>query len=249
MRLAFFFLLAGSFSGISSASAQAFLESQPVGTSRDGVLIIYGSSNMNNNRIPYDRISGSPFWNSDYVMATLSDPENHVFGRMPVRLNLYTNEVYFKTPGGEVRVAAEDRVRKIIFHPNDTSQAVYAIFENELASIRTSNPNAKGTAYVQVMNQGDYQLLKHIKKMFITADSLFGTMKRYYFSEQIHYYLNDRFGQAYKLKKLSKEAVTEKMNLNKEEEEWIRQQGLTMRKEEEVLQFLTYLNEKRRSKG
>jgi hypothetical protein len=232
-----------------SVSAQAFLESQPVGTSRDGVLIVYGSSGMNNNRIPYERISGNPFWKPGFQMATLSDAANNLYGRMPVKLNLYTNEVLFKTPGGEERVAAEGKVRKILFHPDDTSKTVSAIFENELASIRTSNPNAQGTAYVQVLNQGDYQLLKHIKKMFVTADSLFGTMKRYYFSEQIHYYLNDRFGQAYKLKKLSKEAVTEKMNLDKEEEEWIRSSGLSMRKEEEVLQFLNYLNEKRRAKS
>jgi len=230
------------------SSAQAFLESQPVGTSRDGVLVVYGSSGMNNNRIPYDRISGTPFWNNEYRTATLVDPGNRVFGKMPVRLNLYTNEVYFKTPKGEERVASEGKVRKILFHPDDTSSAFTAVFENELASIKTTNPNAKGTAYVQVMNQGDLQLLKHIKRVFVTADSLFGTMKRYYFSEQVHYYMNNKYGQTYRLKKLNREAVTEELNLDKDEEEWIRTQGFSLRKEEEILLFLAYLNEKRKKR-
>jgi hypothetical protein len=250
MYLRFILIYCSFFAGIGrTASAQAFLESQPVGTSRDGVLIVYGNAGMNNSRIPYDRISGSPFWNNEYKTATLVDPENKLYGKMPVRLNLYTNEIYFKTPKGEERVASEGRVRKIFFHPNDTSAAITTVFENELASIKTTNPNAQGTAYVQVLNQGDFQLLKHIKKIFVTADSLFGTMKRYYFSEQVHYYMNNKYGQAYRLKKLNKEAVTQELNLDKEEEEWIRQQGLSMRKEDEILLFLTYLNEKRRQKG
>lgn len=229
-----------------SATSQITLESQPVGTSRDGVLVVYGSNNIGNNRIPYDRISGSPFWKPVYIMATVIDRNNLVMGKAPVKLNLYTNEVYFTTPNGEERVAASGKVRKIIFYKNDTTSEILAVFENNLDVIVENNPKAENSTFVQVLNNGDVQLLKHMRTNFVTADSLFGTMKRYYFSQQVFYYLNNKFGQTQRLKKLSKEAVLENLNIDATTQAWIKQQDVNFKKEEDVLRFLGYWNARKR---
>ncbi len=226
---------------------QISMESQPVGTSRDGVLVVYGSNNIGNSRIPYERISGTPFWKTYYIMATLIDRNNMVLGKAPVKLNLYSNEVYFKTPKGEERVAAPGKVRKIIFYKDDESNEILAIFENNLSIIVEANPRAENSSYVQVMNTGDVQLLKHIKATFVTADSLFGTMKRYYFSEHVAYYINNKFGQIQKLKKLSKDAIMENVNLDREAEAWIKQQSINFKKEEDLMRFLEYWNGRKKS--
>jgi len=239
-----FFLL---ISTITNAFAQISMESQPVGTSRDGVLVVYGSNNIGNNRIPYERISGTPLWKTHYIMATLIDRNNMVLGKAPVKLNLYTNEVYFTTPKGEERVAAPGKVRKIIFYKDDTSDEILAIFENNLSIIVEANPKAENSSYVQVMNTGDVQLLKHIKATFVTADSLFGTMKRYYFSEHVAYYVNNKFGQIQKLKKLNKDVIMENVNLDREAEAWIKQQNINFKKEEDLLRFLDYWNGRKKS--
>lgn len=234
-------------STLSTVLGQISMESQPVGTSRDGVLVVYGSNNIGNSRIPYEKISGSPFWKPYYIMATLIDRNNLVLGKAPVKLNLYSNEVYFTTPKGEERVAAPGKVRKIIFYKDDESSDILAIFENNLSIIVEANPRAENSSYVQVMNTGDVQLLKHIKATFVTADSLFGTMKRYYFSEHVAYYINNKFGQIQKLKKLNKDAIMENMNIDRESEAWIKQQNINLKKEEDLLRFLDYWNNRKKS--
>lgn len=227
--------------------AQVSLESQPVGTSRDGVLVVYGSNTIGNNRVPYDKIKGSPFWKPYYIMATVIDGNNQVMGKAPVKLNLYTNEVYFTTPKGEERVAAPGKVRKIVFYKGDETEEVLAVFENNLPIIVENNPSAENLSYVQVMNTGPLQLLKHIKVNFVTTDSLFGTMKRYHFSQKPVYYLNDKFGQSHKLRKLSREAVMEYINPDKELEEWISIQKINFKNEDDLLRFLDYWNSRKKN--
>lgn len=225
------------------------MESQPIGTSRDGVLVIYGSSAYNTNkRIPYERITGTPFWSDEFRLASLLNKDNQLLTKAPVKLNLYTNEVYFKNLQGEVRVPSPGLVTKIVFHREDSTKSVLAVFENSLPALVETNPNASNSSYVQVMNSGDVQLLKYIKMKLVTADSLFGTMKRYYFSDQIQYFLNTKYGQTFKLKKLSSEILAERLNLDDEERAWISNNQLSLKKEDEVIRFLTYLNAHRKSR-
>jgi hypothetical protein len=217
-------------------------------TSADGVLTPYGGgSNPAGSRLSYDRIKGSPFWKDEFIMASLLDPQNRLLGKIPVKLNLYTNEVYFLLPGNEVRVAEAGRVSKLVFYKNDSSAEVMAVFENGLPLVPESNPNATGPSFVQVLNTGSVQLLKHSKVMLVSADSLFGTMKRYYFSVQSHYYLHTQYGQMFRLKKLQEQAVTERLNLDEAEHAFIDERKLSLKTEQEILLFLEFLNKKRQT--
>lgn len=224
--------------------AQVSLESSAAGGTRDGALVVYGSDNINNNkRIPYEKISGSPFWKSEYQLATIIDVKNQVLGKAPSKLNLYTNELYFISLKGEERVAAPGMVHKVVFYKGvDTTSEVAAVFENNLTIIVENNPNAENPSFVQVLNNGDVQLLRHVKKMFVTADSLFGTMKRYYFSDQVSYYMNNKYGQNVRLSKLNKDNVLETVRIVAADEEWIKKNAINFKKEDDVIRFLNYFN-------
>ena len=232
-----------------SSYAQVSLESVPVGTFQTGAWVIYASNTVDlNKRIPYERIGGSPFWKSEYQLATIIDLKNQVLGKAPAKLNLYTNELYFLSSNGEERVAAPGRVRKVVFHNGrDTISEIAAVFENYVPSIAESYPYAKNPSYVQVLNNGNVQLLKHVRKMFLSGDSLFRTMKRYYFSDQVNYYINNKYGQNTRLRKLSRESILETLRIVGADEEWIKKNSIDFRKEEDVIRFLNYYNTRRKS--
>jgi hypothetical protein len=228
----------------SFAFCQVFLQSDPIGTSRDGVLVVYGSNNLNSNqRIPYNKINGSPFWKDEYQQATLIDRNNQVLGKVRVKLNLYTNEVYFLSPSGEERVAAAGKVRKIIFHDDDSAKKIKAVFENNLPIITEANPRADNPSFVQVLNSGgDWQLLKLTRVLFNSGDSLFGTQKRYYFANLVLYFLNDKYGQITRLRKLNKDNIGELINIDSAAEAWCRQNSINFKKEEDIARFIDYYN-------
>ena len=225
------------------SQAQGFMESQIAPPTKDGILYIYGQeSYQSDERIPYERIKGSPFWKDEFQMATLLDKYNRKLIKAPAKLNLLTNEVYFINAQGEVRVPNAGLVAKVIFYVLDTGTAVDAVFENNLPVLVETNPNAANASYVQVINSGAIQLLKYRKVQIARADSLFGTLKRYYFSSQTIYFLNRDNGQTIKLRKLSEETVTDQLKPDADERAWIRTNRLNLKREEDVIQFLNYLN-------
>lgn len=224
------------------------MESQIVPPTKDGILYIYGQESYSGEeRIPYERVKGSPFWKDDFLMATLFDKNNRKLIRAPTKLNLLTQEVYFINPQGEVRVPNPGLVHKVIFYSRDTGEQVEAVFENNLPVLVETNPNAVNPSFVQVINNGAVQLVKYRKVQIAKADSLFGTLKRYYFSTQSVYYLNRENGETIKLRKLNEEAVTAPIHPDPEEREWLKRNGLNLKKEEDVVQWLNYLNTHRKS--
>ena len=76
-----------------------------------------------------------------------------------------------------------------------------------------------------------------------SADSLFGTQKRYFFQDQISYYLKaDDIVQ--KLKKLSEDSFYEMMPgiTTAASSKWIKENKINFKKEQEVTRFLDYYN-------
>lgn len=222
--------------------SQVFIESSPVGTSPDGALIVYGSTNLNNTKLPYEKIKGSPFWNNEFRMATLVDPQEKLLGKVPTRINLYTNEVYFKTPTGEERVAAPGRVRKVIFDGLDSAKKEFVVFDNSLPIAFETYAQVQQPPFVLVLNTGDYQLLKQMKISLLAEDSLMGTLKRYKFSIQVKYYIHNKYSQATRLKRLNRENVVENLNLTPIQEAWIKDEKINFKEELSVIKFLNYYN-------
>ncbi len=95
--------------------------------------------------------------------------------------------------------------------------------------------------FVQLMNPGKYQLLKYAKRRVGTADSLFGTQKRYFFKDELTYFI--RAGEKVeKLKRLNEEFILSLIPLASNHKLWIRENNINFKKEEDVIRFLNYFN-------
>jgi hypothetical protein len=211
-------------------------------------MVVYGSSDLQKT-LSYGQIKGDPFWRNEPQMATLIDKDNKVISKNKIKLNLYTNEIHFTNSQGKELVVEPDLVRKIVFHKSDDSPDILAVFENEMDQIVEVNTKAETSSYVQVMNFGDIQLLKHTRKKINTADSLFGTLKRYYFGEQVIYFVNDKYGKTERLKKLSQDNVMGILPRSERHSSWISANKINFKKEEDVVRFLDYYNASAKDKA
>jgi hypothetical protein len=80
----------------------------------------------------------------------------------------------------------------------------------------------------------------------MTGDSLMGAYKRYYFSEQVSYYLNNKSGGNTHFRKLNKNNVIESLKMEDSEKTWIKQNDINFKKEEDVIRFLNYYNSRKK---
>jgi hypothetical protein len=228
-----------------SAVAQVTIETNAAEASS---MVVYGSSDLKKT-LTYGQVKGSAFWKDEWQIATLIDKDNKTIDKTKIRLNLYTNQIHFENKAGNELVVEEGLVRKIVIHKTDDPNGILAVFENEMDQIVEHNTQAENSSYVQVMNFGDIQLLKHTRKKITAADSLFGTMKRYYFSEQIIYYINDKYGKTERLKKLNQDNLMELLPMFSRHNNWISANKINFKKEEDVVRFMDYYNAFAKEKG
>jgi hypothetical protein len=155
-------------------------------------------------------------------------------GKLPVRINLATGELHFIKNGEEV-ILSDDVIAKIIFpRVNDS-----AVFVKHMPNLLLNKKPVE--AFVQVLNTGKYQLLKYTKRNLASADSLFGTLKRYYFTDEFIYYIRSD-EKVERIKKLNKENVLSYVPSSSSYDSWIKENDIDFKKEKDVVRFLNYYN-------
>lgn len=186
----------------------------------------------NNYGVTYADVTGTPFWKNSYLNAILFE-NGAPIETTPVKINLFTNELYFLKENQEL-VLADNNVNKVVFvTPSDT--VTFIRFVPNLFLNRK-----KMDGFVQVLNTGEYQLLKYIQKELLTSDSALSA-KRYYFKETNYYFI--RKGQKVEqIKKMDKENVLVHVPLSATLKEWIDANHLNFEKEKDIILFLSYYN-------
>jgi len=219
---------------------QVIMEVMPNAKPMDASVLFYGSSNFNNG-IPYNKISGSPFWNDEWQLATLYSENDKEKWLMKTKLNLTTGEVYFIGKSGDEQVAPDEMIKKIVFYKDFDSAKPVAVFRNDYGEdlIKSKDKNN----YIQVMNEGNYQLLKLDRRPVISADS-FHIAKRYYFREETRYFIQYNNKTA-AVKKLSHDNILVYLPGASGFNDWIDQNKINFKKEEDVVRFLDYYNSKK----
>lgn len=182
-------------------------------------------------RIPFERIRGSRFWNENWRNAELETMQGKVL-KAPVRLNLATGEVHFMLNQQEL-VLSETPLRKILF--TDDSTVFLANVPNLLLN------NKELTGFVQVLVQGSYKLLKYTQRKLHSADSLFGTQKRFFFQDE-HCYFIKKGDIIQRIKKLSKDNILKFLPSSRSYEEWIEKNHIDWKKEADVISFFRHYN-------
>lgn len=223
--------------GVTSVRSQVRIEPTEAGMKGEPTAyIVYGSGDLSG-RIPYARIAGSPFWRDNWQLATLY-VDTKKLATLPVRLNLATNEIHFLENEKEY-VLIDGKVSIVAFHPGSDSSRTTEVFLQHVPEILQLNKNFNG--FIQVMNTGSYQLLKYLQRTVGSADSLFRTQKRYFFTDEPLYFL--RFNQKIeRIKKLRKENLLGFLPSASSYSSWITENNIDFKKEADVIRFLDYYN-------
>ncbi|HQR94248.1 MAG TPA: hypothetical protein PLK14_13270 [Sediminibacterium sp.] len=224
-------------SNLVAAQGGVLIETLP-STKADGTINIYGRGTLSN-RIPYDKITGNAFWKTEWVTATLIGRNKKERWEQEVKLNMASHEIYYRKPNGDEEVVNEGLVKKVQFHVANNPEEIIAIFLNGIAEPYVSEEPIK--ELLQVLNEGKYQLLKMNNRKLLEGDSLFGTMKRYYFKNEVKYLLANNYIVS-PLKKLNKESILQLAPAGKKEQEWLLQNKVDFKKEADIVKYLTQLN-------
>lgn len=212
---------------------------------RDGALIVYGANNVNYS-IPYEKIKGSPFWQNQWNAAIFYDWRDSVLGNYKAKINFATQEVYYINKKGEEIAALPGLINKIIFFESEDETKILSVFKIDIGEVK-KKANCKH-CYVQELNTGDVKLMKATSRVLKTGDSLFGTLKRYYFADEFEYFLqiHDRI---FRIKKLEKESVLSLLPTASAYEAWIREKQLRFKKESDFIVFIDEYNATKRKEN
>ncbi|MEP6513270.1 MAG: hypothetical protein ABJA79_05345 [Parafilimonas sp.] len=233
------FLYTAAFFFASSTSAQVFIETYPAGKGKNPPVLVYGRSTLPN-EIPYDKVKGSAFWNSDWQLASLYGNNAKEKWFCKSKLNLVTGEVYFLNKNGEEKVADKGLIKMIVYFKNNDTSTMDAVFAYT-GNYPDLQVKQKSDTYLQILNSGKHELLKLYKRSVASADSLFGTLKRYYFATEINYFIHSN-QKTEAIKKLNKETVLHYIPNSSSGNDWINQNKIDLRKEKDVIEFLNYYN-------
>lgn len=226
--------------GLGTVQAQIVFQPTEGGINGEATsYIMYGSDGLSN-RIPYHKIKGSAFWSDVYHMAVLYSGPKRI-SVTPIKLNLATNEIYFLKNGEELVLDAADITRITIHEGTDTTTAS-TTFIRRIPHLFVRSEEVEN--FVQVLNTGKYELLKFVKRKVGSADSLFRTQKKYFFTDEVHYFLRSN-AKVEKIKKLNQEELLSFLPQSLTFSEWIRANKINFKKEVQVIQFLNFYNLKK----
>lgn len=227
---------------LTTAKGQLMIEQGPSGSTRDGSLIVYGLSGSGS-RLPYEKIKGSPFLFDEWKNATLYHTSGKAFGVYQAKLNLATQEIHYKDTKGQ-ELADDGSIARVVFEEAGPQGTLYLSYFGDLPEVNRNYSGAK--RYAQELNKGDLALLKVCSRTVSQGDSLFGTLKRYYFTDKYDYYLrvNKRIER---LKRLSEDEISPFVPGFSSFQSWIRSNKLKLNREEDCIKLLNQINKDRSS--
>jgi len=198
-----------------------------------------GVPNAGRQRLSYDQVKGSPFFNDAFQQAEIFMADGRSLGKHLVKFNLLTQEFHFLGKDKGEMVVPNALARKIVLYDKTDTTLQKAVF---VRTLDFKKPSGKPIGeYAEQLNNGHAILYKVSKKNVITADSLFGTLKRYYFGTTDAYFVGVN-GSVSQLKKLSEDAIFTALPVNGKLEDWVRKNKINLKREEDVLALLKQWN-------
>jgi hypothetical protein len=198
-----------------------------------------GVSHLGKQRLSYDQVKGSPFFYEEFHQAEIFMIDGRSMGKYMVKFNLLTQEFHFLGKDKAEMVVPNDIVSKIVVYDKTDTVVQKAVFVRTL-DFTTLGGKPLGE-YAEQLNNGQSILYKVSRKNVVTADSLFGTLKRYYFGTTYAYFAGMN-GRVTQLKKLSEDAIFTALPPVGKLEGWARKNNINLRKEEGVLALLHQWN-------
>ncbi len=196
---------------------------------------VQSSSKM---RLPYSSVKGSPYFTDEFLWGTFYDQKGKVTGKQKARVNLASHEMHFIGEKESEYVAPYELANRVVFS-NDQKNDTVAVFTRLVPGLQFNNKPL--TDYVQQLTFGEAVLYKHTKRYVASADSMFGTLKRYYFATQNSYFLKFDADPVY-VNKLSLNALLSILPESKGLLEWSKKNKINIRKEEDLVALIEQWN-------
>lgn len=188
--------------------------------------------------IPWSRVTGSPFWNDNWRLASLYDKNDKVIATLPVKLNLNTSSVHYIHQNNEELSLDPEEIRKVVFH-KDNQLGKEVIFKSFIPYLYFREK--KNNDYLEVMNQGMASLLVYRQKLITSGDSASPGHQRYFYSKEVSYFIALN-GKVERLKKTGKEQVFMFLPGANTLDRWVNENNLNLKKEEDIVKFIDYYN-------
>lgn len=194
---------------------------------------------LKNDQISLNNVTGNPYNFDTCKLALLIGYGKSEKWLLYAKINEVNGEVYFHNNAGVERALDKGVIKMMVFYKNkDTSEREKVYISND--SI-VNKKNEYGNPFMEVMNKGKYVFLKRDVKEVRSADSLFGTQKRYFYSSYTKYYIMN--GQKIDaIGKLNKENVLVNIPNSKQYDQWINDNKINFKKEQDIIRFLNYYN-------
>lgn len=198
-----------------------------------------GVQNTSKFRLPYSSVKGSPFFKDEFLWASFYDTKGNLSGRQKAKINLASQEIHFIGEKEMEYIAPIGLAHKVVLLHEDKADTL-AVFVRQVPGLQYNLKSL--TDYVQQLTFGEAVLYKHTKRYVASADSMFGTLKRYYFASTNNYFL--KLGaDAEFINKLSVNALLSLLPDSAGLPDWVKKNKINIRKEEDLIALIEHWNQ------
>ncbi len=181
-------------------------------------------------------VDGSPYFDNRWLKAVVILSSNQAVKANKLKIDLYRNEVHYVDSLGTELIAVSGIVKRIYLYDSKDTTKISAVFE-QIAGI-----DGNGTAFVQVLNNGNTKLLKftHITVYKKGYDEVAGKDNYAFLAKPCYAMLKN--GVVNNLKALDEKAVLAVIMPSANDASWLLQNKNKLKSEKDVISFLSYYN-------
>ncbi len=197
-----------------------------------------GVQNSSKMRLPYSSVKGSPFFMDEFLWATFYDQKGKMTGKQKAKINLASQEIHFIGEKEMEYIAPVELANRVVLSHEQKNDTV-AVFARLVPGLQFNNKTLSD--YVQQLTFGEAVLYKHTKRYVASADSMFGTLKRYYFASQNSYFLKFDADPIF-VNKLSLNALLSILPGSDGMLDWAKKNKINIRKEDDLIALIEEYN-------
>jgi hypothetical protein len=197
-----------------------------------------GVQNSSKMRLPYSSVKGSPFFMDEFLWATFYNQKGKMTGKQKAKINLASQEIHFIGEKEMEYIAPVELANRVVLTHEQKNDTV-AVFARLVPGLQFNNKTLND--YVQQLTFGEAVLYKHTKRYVASADSMFGTLKRYYFASQNSYFLKFDADPIF-VNKLSLNALLSILPGSDGMLDWAKKNKINIRKEDDLIALIEEYN-------
>jgi len=185
----------------------------------------------------YPDIEGFAFFTEGWKYSLLKLANGKAFDMIETKLNVYTNELYFKTDKNAAMVFVAGYVKELdIYDSIETKDIIYR-FKTGFPKIDNQNENS----FYEVITEGNVTLLKFIKKIIsVKKNDMSGEVDKQFESYEDYYVLSNN--EMKRLKK-DKDFILRLLSERKDEvESFLRKNPVNFKNVNDIIKLFQFYN-------